>query len=76
MAQDPLGYLTSYTHYSGLQREVAEMCSRLAQALAEVLPPGHETAMGFRKLLEAKDCFVRTTANIPQAPSQSNDWGG
>lgn len=76
MPADPLGFLSSYTHHTGMQREVAELCARLAQTLAEVLPPGHETAAGFRKLLEAKDCFVRATINLPQPPELANEWGG
>lgn len=74
MAQDPLGYLSAYTHHTGMQREIAEMFARLAQSLAAVLPPGHETAAGFRKLLEAKDCCVRATISLP--PDMANEWGG
>ena len=41
-----------------LQGASAE-CSRLAHAMAGTLPQNAELMAGLRKLLEAKDCFVR-----------------
>jgi len=35
------------------------MCSRLAFDMINNLPDGPELTAGLRKLLEAKDCFVR-----------------
>ena len=43
---------------TGLQ-VVSEPCGKLAYAMSEMLPRNTETVMGLRKLLEAKDCFVR-----------------
>ena len=40
-------------------RSVSEKFGSLARDMATVLPSGAETAAGLRKLLEAKDCFVR-----------------
>jgi hypothetical protein len=40
-------------------RDVAGPFAQLARVLAGGLPPGPEVAAGLRKLLEAKDCFVR-----------------
>jgi hypothetical protein len=39
----------------GVSKPVAE----LAQLMDSVLPDGAEKSAGIRKLLEAKDCFVR-----------------
>ncbi len=36
--------------------------AELAQQLSEVLPEDPETTMGLRKMLEARDCFVRAYA--------------
>lgn len=38
---------------------VSAPCAVLAHSMAEDLPPGPEVTAGLRKLLEAKDCFVR-----------------
>ncbi|MEU3269007.1 hypothetical protein [Streptomyces bacillaris] len=38
---------------------VSKPCATLAQELADALPDGPELTAGLRKLLEAKDCFVR-----------------
>jgi hypothetical protein len=38
---------------------VSAPCARLAQEMAAYLPSNPELTVGLRKLLEAKDCFVR-----------------
>jgi len=38
---------------------VAGQCEALARTFAATLPEGPELSAGLRKLLEAKDCFVR-----------------
>ena len=43
----------------GLVRETAEACGDLAADMVDTLPDGSELSAGLRKLLEAKDCFVR-----------------
>lgn len=40
-------------------REVAARCHHLAGLMVRDLPDGPELTTGLRKLLEAKDCFVR-----------------
>lgn len=48
-----------YTHLpQHLQETSAPICD-LAQKMAAELPACAETSAGLRKLLEAKDCFVR-----------------
>lgn len=34
-------------------------CAAVVQAMIDLLPDGPELSAGLRKLLEAKDCFVR-----------------
>lgn len=69
-----LRYLTSYAHLSGPRREVAAGVARLAQFMAEYLPPGEEAQAGMRKLLEAKDCWERASLDLAQAPTSTNEW--
>jgi len=38
---------------------VARPCAEMAAGMAATLPDGPELTTGLRKLLEAKDCFVR-----------------
>jgi hypothetical protein len=45
----------------GLGRDIAGACHELAKVVVEVAPEGPELSAGLRKLLEAKDCFVRAT---------------
>jgi hypothetical protein len=40
-------------------QEVSEPIAHLAEAMDATLPDGPEKSAGLRKLLEAKDCFVR-----------------
>jgi hypothetical protein len=40
---------------------VSAACSSLAHEMARTLPDGPELTAGLRKLLEAKDCFVRAS---------------
>lgn len=47
------------THLNGRLREVALPIADLAAQLDNMLPESTEKTAGMRKLLEAKDCFVR-----------------
>ena len=49
-----------YEHLPEKLQKVAKPISELAHRLEEELPDGPEKSAGMRKLLEAKDCFVRT----------------
>ena len=54
-----------YAHLSaGPLRETSEKVARLAREMEETLPDGPEKSAGMRKLLEAKDCFVRSSMEI------------
>ncbi len=49
----------AYNHLpEGLQRISQPVCD-LAEEMDAILPDGPEKTAGYRKLLEAKDCFVR-----------------
>ncbi len=39
--------------------DVVDDCRQLAEAMDRILAEGPEKTTGLRKLLEAKDCFVR-----------------
>jgi hypothetical protein len=43
----------------GEVRDTSHSCALLADDMARDLPDGPELTTGLRKLLEAKDCFVR-----------------
>jgi hypothetical protein len=52
--------LFQYTHLpAGPMRTASENCTVLAEQMVDQLPDGPELIAGLRKLLEAKDCFVR-----------------
>jgi hypothetical protein len=46
-------------HLPARLAEVSDACGALAHVIDESLPSGPEKSAGLRKLLEAKDCFVR-----------------
>ena len=48
-----------YGHLPEHLRQTSMMCYGLASAMDDTLPEGAEKTAGLRKLLEAKDCFVR-----------------
>lgn len=61
----PRHYLLKYFEYSHSPeylQKVSKPFSELAELMQEELPESEEKYTGLRKLLEAKDCFVR--ANI------------
>lgn len=49
----------NYDHLPAKLQEVSKPISELAQQMEASLPDGLEKSAGMRKLLEAKDCFVR-----------------
>jgi hypothetical protein len=51
------------------QRDVAELCYKTARAMIDAIPDGPELTAGLRKLLEAKDCFVRASLEAEGAKS-------
>lgn len=48
-----------YDHLPIALQGISRPCGELAEAMCTVLPDGPELTTGLRKLLEAKDCFVR-----------------
>lgn len=55
----------TFDHLREDLRPPSRACAELAQEMIDKLPDGPELTTGLRKLLEAKDCFVR--AAIPDA---------
>jgi hypothetical protein len=49
-----------YKHLPQKLQEVSAPICELAEKMELALPTGAEKSAGLRKLLEAKDCFVRT----------------
>lgn len=58
MATNVDKYFT-YEHLSAPLQDVSRPVAELAKLMDELLPDGAEKSAGMRKLLEAKDCFVR-----------------
>lgn len=48
-----------FAHLPEHLQRISRPCAVLADALIRELPDGPELTAGLRKLLEAKDCFVR-----------------
>jgi hypothetical protein len=59
-------------HLPASLREVSDRCGHVAYLMILDLPDGPELTAGLRKLLEAKDCFVRHAVDVG-APT---DQGG
>jgi hypothetical protein len=49
----------SYEHLPEHLQEISKPICELAHLMEEMLPDGPEKSVGMRKLLEAKDAFVR-----------------
>lgn len=54
-----------YGHLPAHLQRISAPCGDLAQAMIDALPDGPELTTGLRKLLEAKDCFVRAALDVP-----------
>jgi len=59
-SNNPIMKFFEYAHLPPHLQEVSRGCCDLAKELDAKLPDGPEKSAGLRKLLEAKDCFVRT----------------
>lgn len=57
----------AFDHLPEPLKTISRHCAAIARAMEEQLPDGPEKTTGLRKLLEAKDCFVR--AALPPAPA-------
>lgn len=59
----------SYIHLPATLQEVSKPCAVLAE-LMDLLPESAEKTAGLRKLLEAKDCFVRAKLEQLEPPEK------
>jgi len=50
-----------YSHLPKHLQNISKPLCELASLMEEILPDGAEKSAGMRKLLEAKDCFVRAS---------------
>lgn len=64
MPSTTIKYFT-YEHLPLKLQEISKPISDLAHAMEDTLPDGPEKSAGMRKLLEAKDCFVRAMLERP-----------
>lgn len=62
----------AYDHLPEPLKTNAMYSYQLAVAMATELPDGPELTAGLRKLMEARDCFVRCA--IPLMPKADHDW--
>ena len=53
-----------FEHLPEKQQQISKPLAELAALMNALLPDGAEKSAGMRKLLEAKDCFVRTSLDI------------
>lgn len=60
MPTTTLKYFT-YKHLPEKLQAVSRPLGELAEQMEACIPDGPEKSAGMRKLLEAKDCFVRAT---------------
>lgn len=57
----PILKFFAYDHLREPQRTLSELTSEFAHLMDEALPDSAEKTAGLRKLLEAKDCFIRAS---------------
>lgn len=60
---NPIMKFFAYDHLPPALQVISKPFGELAALMNNTLPDGAEKSAGLRKLLEAKDCFVR--ANLP-----------
>jgi hypothetical protein len=58
--QDEIMKFFKYNHLPQHLQDVSKEICILAKKMYQELPDNEETQTGLRKLLEAKDCFVRS----------------
>jgi hypothetical protein len=62
----PIMRYFEYAHLPEKLQDVSKPFAILAQQMDASLPDGAEKSAGLRKLLEAKDCFVRASLDMPK----------
>ena len=55
----PIMKFFAYEHLPANLQEISKPIAELATVIDTTVPDGAEKSAGLRKLLEAKDCFVR-----------------
>lgn len=61
----------AFAHLPPKLQAVSKPIGELATALESLLPDGPEKSAGMRKLLEAKDCFVRCALDMPESAAST-----
>lgn len=56
----------AFAHLPPKLQAVSKPIGELAELMELILPDGPEKSAGMRKLLEAKDCFVRSALDIKE----------
>lgn len=69
---EPLLKFFNCRHLPGFLQDVSAPLEFVARKMNDTLPDCEEKQAGMRKLLEAKDCFVRARTTYP-APRLSSD---
>ena len=64
MASTTIKYF-AFSHLPPHLQAVSKPIGELAQQMEDHLPDSAEKTAGMRKLLEAKDCFVRAAVDAP-----------
>lgn len=59
MSNNPILKYFAYAHLPEHLQEISKPVGELAELMSDILPDNAEKSAGLRKLLEAKDCFVR-----------------
>lgn len=57
---NPIMKYFEYSHLPEKLQEISKPIGTLADQMDDILPDCAEKSAGLRKLLEAKDCFVRS----------------
>jgi len=55
-----------FDHLNEPMRGISESCADLAQEMIDTIHDDPELTVGLRKLLEAKDCFVRAVLPVDE----------
>jgi hypothetical protein len=65
----------AWSHLPAHLQETSRACAELAGHMVAALPDGPELTAGLRKLLEAKDCFVRAALDAAETEQQAAPYG-
>jgi hypothetical protein len=64
---EPITQYFDYGHLPPRLQEISRPVGKVAYKMLRALPPSPERSAGLRKLLEAKDCFVRASLDKEHA---------